>query len=150
VVNKVILRTFKRYFVGIFSKIHAEINKRRNRHRQLVEATIQKAKQMGLINADDQEDEEYVDLVCWMGIAKNTKKVRKLFNSSNQSINLMEHVLTKYTHLCLENLFENNNIKRIFIHFLNNGREQAIKSFPADKKELYEETLRQLQTNFGI
>ena len=101
VVSKIILRAFKRFFVKLFSNVHSKIKLRINRHYELVEATIERAQQIGLILSPELESQEYIDLVCWLSISKNTSKVKEMFHNSSQTIDVMQKILTKYSYISI-------------------------------------------------
>lgn len=76
VVNKIVLRAFKKFFVGIFEDVQKRNKDRIINHDKQQKVTLVKAKEVGIINNWNPESQEYIDLVYWMSVAKITKSVK--------------------------------------------------------------------------
>ena len=153
VVNKVVLRAFKKFIV---SRLKTNNRRRRNKNMvslvQLKQEIIDRAELINLIDYSNPElsSPEYIDLVCWLSVAKNTKETKNLVDPSNESIAAIQVVLTQYSHSKLEKVFEDLHIKKVFEYFLNHGKQEVLNSLPNGKRDLYEETMEELRTNMDI
>ena len=127
VINKSILRGFKKYFVNLLSQ---NVLKGSNlNHGSLLQSKqhhSEQAKQLGLMNLKPKDVSliEFEEFTCWLGFVKVTKKVRKMFSSENSAINLMEDVLWNYSHHKLHSALKNETIKVLFSYFIIHGEIQ--------------------------
>ena len=127
VINKSILRGFKKFFVNLLSQ---NVLKGSNLfHGSLLESKLnhsEQAKQIGLIDLKPQDVSliEFEEFTCWLGFVKATKRVRNIFSSENPAINLMEDVLWNYSHHKLHTALKNETIKVLFSYFISHGEIQ--------------------------
>ena len=121
------LEVSKKFFVNLLSQNTSETSKHSNSSCLEVKLHIsEQAKQIGLMDlkSPDVSLIEFEEFICWLGFVKDTKKVRKMFNSENLAINLMEAVLWNYSHHKLHRALENEAIKPLFSYFIRHGEIQ--------------------------
>ena len=85
---------------------------------------------IGLIDLKPKESSliEFKELICWLGFAKITKKVRRMFSDENSAINLLEDVLSNYSHRKLDIVLYNESIRALLIYFIDNGKQNFMNS----------------------
>ena len=93
--------------------------------------------------------DEFHEFICWMAMSKNTLKTRSLFDNQNKSINLLEKILTKYSHSKLKELYSDQNIAVLFSVFFEKGTKGFLRDLPKEKRNLYKEAIIEMNTKFG-
>ena len=129
VINKAILRGFKKYFVNLLNNIKPKSLDSSKRIKYLNKSSLmEQAKAIRLIEMSPNQESklEFEELVCWMGFPKNTKKVRCMFSFENSAISLMEDVISYYSHQKLSLALKNESIKVLFSYFIRYGKEQMM------------------------
>ena len=141
VINKAILRGFKKYFVNLLNP-----NKNNtwmfNKYQHISkEKLAEEAVRIGLMNLKPNEanKEEFTELICWLAYPKITKKVKAQFGSQNSVINIISDALSKYSHQKLYQILEIKSVKVLFYYFICHGKEQFMNSigFDVDTKEIW-------------
>ena len=120
VINKAILRGFKKFFVNLLTQSKTSLPEISNQN------FIEQISKLGLLDLKPNESsqEEFSEFICWMGYPKITKKVRSLFSLNNPAIILMEDVLSSYSHHKLNQFMNNKSIKVLLSYFILHGKEQ--------------------------
>jgi len=150
VVNKRILRGFKKFIADLFIEHRVRPCRLKNKDTSFKQGLIVQAKSIGLIPQEKNYDTEHFrELVCWMAMSKNTCKAKALFDYSNQSIVKFEDLLSRYSHKKLEMIYQDSNIAQIYEYFMHNGMECFIQKCPEDKRKVYSEWLIEIQNQFN-
>ena len=141
VINKTILRGFKKYFVNLLDP-----NKNNtwmlNKYQHISkEKLTEEAVRIGLMDLKPNEanKEEFKELICWLAYPKITKKVMAQFGSQNSAINIISDALSKYSHQKLYQILEIKSVKVLIYYFICHGKEQFMNSigFYIDTKEIW-------------
>ena len=130
VVNKSILRGFKKFFFNLLnqeSKIPIKLTKKLNS--DIKSEIIHRAINLGLLNLKpiESKQEDFESLICWMGFWKNTEKVKHIFDDKFASINIMSNILENYSHHKLSKLYKNKEIMSLFGYFIKYGKDSFMK-----------------------
>ena len=96
IINKSIMRGFKKFFVNLLAPkndIQSNIPKRYKLASK--QSLAERAEKLGLMNLKPNEasQNDFEELICWLGYPKITKKVRNFFNSKNLEINILFDVV---------------------------------------------------------
>ena len=145
VLNKVILRGFKRFFVKLFNPKDGKDTSSSAKFKQNSKEEIAKhASKLGLLNMnpDGSSRKSFEEFVIFLGYAKITKQVRRMFSPDNLAINLMEDILANYSHQKIKIFLKNKEIKALFEYFIDHGKEDFIASLKSSS-----ETNRSLSFN---
>ena len=139
VINKVILRGFKKFFVKLFESNN--FDRKSSSKLKSRSKVLSKAKSLGLFNSKESQDQsrELENLVYWMSFPKVTKKVIKLFKNSYTSMSLLNDVISNYSHCKLDKILNDKIIMRLFGYFTKFGKEkfmQGIKNFKQNQNNL--------------
>ena len=129
VINKVILRGFKRFFVKLLNpKDDSACLPSTKSIKNDEVKIITRAFELGLQNLIpiNSSIDSFRELIGFLGCVKVTKQVRKMFSSDNLAINLLEDILTSYSHRKLKQILSNNDIKALFEYFIVYGKERFI------------------------
>ncbi|CAI2386545.1 unnamed protein product [Moneuplotes crassus] len=149
VINKRIVRGFKRYIASLFDSKRIRPCRLKSSGAAFKRPMIQEAMRLNIINSNNNlSTNGYNEFVCWMAMSKNTQKTKILFDYSNQSIVLMQEILTKYSHSKLERLYQDKNIAELFLYFINNGLDEFIKACPDTKRDLYQRCCLEISNKF--
>ena len=135
VINKVILRGFKRFFVTLLnSKAHKSGFSIDSKISEKTEI-LANAHQLGLLELkeEDVSHQQFEELISWLGFAKLTKKVMSLFSNGNLLINLMADILTKYSHQKMIQVLKNKQIKILLRYFIVNNQEDFLNSLKLNR-----------------
>ena len=138
VMNKVILRGFKRFFVKLLNpkddKDLSPSTKFKQNGRLRI---ITRAYEIGLQNLipNNSSVNSFEELISFMGYAKITKQVRKMFSSDNLAINLLEDILMSYSHHKLKQILNNNDIKALFEYFIVYGKERFVANLKSNSHQ---------------
>ena len=127
VINKAILRGFKKFFVNLLTQSKAYLPETSKKSKIVFKQSfIEQISKLGLLDLKPNESsqEEFSEFICWMGYPKITKKVRSLFSYNNPAIILMENVLSSYSHNKLNQFMNNKSIKVLLSYFILHGKEQ--------------------------
>ena len=89
-------------------------------------------------------------ILIWMMCSKHLKTVLKTRFKGIEEIELVEDILTSYSHAKVNKLFSVSNIKILFEIFMTHGKEEFISSFSGEQKSKYEEALNQIMSGFAI
>ena len=136
VINKSILRGFKKFFVGLLDPINKECSDWSKRYKVIPQQTLaERAEILGLMNLkpDEVSHKEFEEIICWLGYPKITKKVRSFFNSENKAINILSDTLSSYSHQKLYRILEIKSLKALIAYFICNGKEQFMNSIGFDE-----------------
>ena len=117
VINKAILRGFKKFFVDLFKSCNPQKKVSSKNLKPLSRTNVlTAAKDFGILNLKPTQvlDDEFEDLIYWISFPKITRKVMSLTKETNSSIVILYEVLSNYTHHKLELVFENKNIMALF------------------------------------
>ena len=129
VINKSILRGFKRFFVKLLNiKDNDNLSTPSKFKQNCQKEIINRARKLGILELapDDSSYDSFEELIIFLGYAKITKQVRKMFNADNSAIHLIEDVLTNYSHQKLNKMFKNKEIKVLFKYFIEHDKERFI------------------------
>ena len=135
VINKTILRGFKKFFVNLFESNSSHKNESSKQIKSLWRSTVlSKAKCLGLITlkSDLTLNDDFENLIYWMSTPKITKKVMNLSISKNSSIILLHDIILNYSHHKLNRVFNDKNIMNLFSYFIKFGKNnfmQGIEDF---------------------
>ena len=91
-----------------------------------------------------------VKILIWMMCSKHLKTVLKTRFRGIEEIELVEDILTSYSHAKVNKLFSVSNIKILFEIFMTHGKEEFISSFSGEQKSKYEEALNQIMSSFAV
>ena len=137
VINKAILRGFKKFFVDLFKSCNPQKKVSSKNLKPLSRTNVlTAAKDFGILNLKPTQvlDDEFEDLIYWISFPKITRKVMSLTKETNSSIVILYEVLSNYTHHKLELVFENKNIMALFCYFNRNVKDRFIYEVWASKK----------------
>ena len=85
-----------------------------------------------------------------MMCSKHLKTVLKTRFKGIEEIELVEDILSSYSHAKVSKLFNVSNIKILFEVFMTHGKEEFISSFSGEQKSKYEEALNELMSSFNF
>ena len=89
-----------------------------------------------------------VKTLVWMMCSKHMKsKIKSRFRGIEE-IELIEDLLTSYSHAKVSRLFTVDNIKVLFELFVTHGKEELLSNFSGEQKSKYEEALDELMSSF--
>ena len=137
VLNKVILRGFKRFFVKLLNPKDDKGPSQSTKFKQNNGEEIAKnASKLGLLNMnpDYSSRKSFEEFVIFLGYAKITKQVRRMFSPDNLAINLMEDILASYSHQKIKLVLQNKTIKAMFEYFADHGKEDFIASLKSSSE----------------
>ena len=137
VLNKAILREFKRFFVKLLNPKDGKGSSSSIKFKQNSKEEITKhASKLGLLNmnSDDSSLKSFEEFVIFLGYAKITKQVRRMFSQDNLAINLMEDILASYSHQKIKLVLQNKTIKAMFEYFVDHGKEDFIFSLKSSSE----------------
>ena len=138
VANKWILRGFKKYIIKLFNSKRIRPCRLNLKYEAYKNTLILEAKNLRIIDSEiNGVNKNFEEFVCWMAMSKNTLRTKSLFDYENESIVLMDEILTKYSHKKLESLYKNQNIASVYEYFIKNGLEEFMMKFPQNKKWIY-------------
>ena len=131
IINKSIMRGFKKFFVNLLAPkndIQSNIPKRYKLASK--QNLAERAEKLGLMNLKPNEasQNDFEELICWLGYPKITKKVRNFFNSKNLEINILSDTLSNYSHQKLYQMLEKDSFKVLLSYFIYNGKDQFMSS----------------------
>ncbi|CAI2359398.1 unnamed protein product [Moneuplotes crassus] len=150
VINKRIIRGFKRFIVRLFDSKRIRPCRLKNRSSNFKRVMIREATKLNIITSNNNlSTNSFNEFVCWMAMSKNTQKAKMLFDYSNQSILLMQEILTKYSHSKFEEVYRDANIAKLFYYFVQNGLGDFIKTCPDDKRCLYKRFTEEIYNKFS-
>ena len=127
VINKSILRGFKRFFVNLLSQNKTGLPDFSKKSKNISKLCLyERAKELGLLNLKPKNESslEFEDFIWWLGFVKITKKVRMMFSSDNPAINIMEDLILNYSHHKLQLTLKNESIKVLLAYFIQFGKRQ--------------------------
>ena len=127
VINKSILRGFKRFFVNLLSQNKKGFSDSPKKSKIISKSSLyERAIEFGLLNLKPKHESsiEFEDFIWWLGFVKITKKVRMMFSSDNPAINLMEDLISNYSHRKLQLALNNESIKALLAYFIQFGKRQ--------------------------
>ena len=127
VINKTILRGFKKFFVSLLNNKPKKSSSSVKGLKYNAKANlICHARTLGLLNLMPKETKINIfeELICWLSFPKITSKVQNLFNTENHAINILNDILSNYSHRKLISVFENKEIMSLFGYFIINGKEK--------------------------
>ena len=137
VINKSILRGFKRFFVKLLNiKDNDNLSTPSKFKQNCQKEIINRARKFGILELapDDSSYDSFEELIIFLGYAKITKQVRKMFNTNNSAIHLIEDVLTNYSHQKLNKMFKNKEIKVLLRYFIEHDKERFIEGTKLNSK----------------
>lgn len=142
VVNKKMVRTFKKFMTQCFSSRNKRPSKIKIPFATLKQQLLDDAEELGLYNPRNTEEnsEDFKELVCWLAMRKMNKMTKGLFNYKNEAIRLLSDVLVKYSHSKLEKVLQNRLIGKAFKFFVEQGLEEFISSLPQKSQDIYRNT----------
>ena len=85
-----------------------------------------------------------------MMCSKHLKTMLKTRFKGIEEIELIEDILTSYSHAKVNKLFSVSNIKILFEVFMTHGKEEFVSSFSGEQKLKYEEALNELLSSFAV
>ena len=85
-----------------------------------------------------------------MMCSKHLKTMLKTRFKGIEEIELIEDILTSYSHAKVSKLFSVSNIKILFEVFMTHGKEEFVSSFSGEQKSKYEEALNELLSSFAV
>ena len=123
VINKVILRAFKKFFVTLLSSARLKAYSSASKT-----VLIEEAEKLGLLRLrpDNASETEFNNFVCWLGFAKVTKSVKSLFGCENSAINTMENILMNYSHHKLNEILKNEQVRVLMRYFISHGKQRFL------------------------
>ena len=135
IINKSIMRGFKKFFVNLLgpkNDIPSNIPKRYKLASK--QSLVERAEKLGLMDLKPNEvsQNDFEELICWLGYPKITKKVRNFFNSKNLEINILSDTLSSYSHQKLYHMLEKDSFKVLLSYFIYNGKDQFMESIGFD------------------
>ena len=131
VINKAILRAFKKFFVVLLSSARLKAYSSAAKSKLAAKTVLVKTtNQLGILSLrpDSASETEFGDFVCWLGFAKVTKAVKSLFGCDNSSINTMEDILMNYSHHKLSEILKNEQVRVLMSYFISHGKQAFINS----------------------
>ena len=90
-----------------------------------------------------------VKTLVWMMCSKHIKVILKTRFRGIEEIELIDDILSSYSHSKVSKLFSVSNIKVLFQLFVIHGREEFLSSFKGEQKVRYEEAFDELTSNFN-
>lgn len=148
--NKRILRGFKKYYVKLFSSQSVRPCRLKGGCRDFKIEMISEAHRLGILQTPDPSPTPLTELVCWMGMSKNTLKTKLLFDTRNSSINLVDEVLTKYSHKKLKSCLADPSFGKLFKYFIDTSLGEFLASCPKGKEKLYSERAMEIFHNLNL
>ena len=85
-----------------------------------------------------------------MMCSKHLKTMLKTRFKGIEEIELIEDILTSYSHAKVSKLFSVSNIKILFEVFMTHDKEELLSSFSGEQKLKYEEALNELLSSFAV
>ena len=85
-----------------------------------------------------------------MMCSKHLKAMLKTRFKGIEEIELIEDILTSYSHAKVRKLFSVSNIKILFEVFMAHDKEEFVSSFSGEQKSKYEEALNELLSSFDF
>ena len=137
VVNKTILRGFKRFFSSILNKTSKRNSKQTIKPIHHIKSeVIDKAKVLDLLKLKPAESsqDEFEELIYWMSFWKFTTKIKWSFKTQFASIKILDDILTNYSHHKLRNLYLNKEIMSLFEYFIKFGKENFMEEIKRNKE----------------
>ena len=131
IINKSIMRGFKKFFVNLLAPKHDISSHTPKRYKLASKQSLaERAEKLGLMNLKPNEvsQNDFEELICWLGYPKITKKVRNFFNSKNLEINILSDTLSNYSHQKLYQILEKESFKVLLSYFMYNGKDQFMNS----------------------
>ena len=136
VINKTILRGFKKFFVELFDTQKLKINKSFKPSIKASESyVLERAKYYGMYdyNWAQENVNDYESFIYWLSFPKITQKVMRLSTSKLSAINVFHDLLMSYSHQKLDMIFENKVIMSIFKYFITFGKDKFMQEIEVTK-----------------
>ena len=131
VINKTILRGFKKFFVILLDIKSIKPSRLLKRSKSSLKLElIRRAKELGLLKLipkNNSSQDEFEELLGWIGFPKITTKVHNLFSDNNKAISILNDILLNYSHRKLNQVLECKQIMSLFRHFAIFGKEKFMK-----------------------
>ena len=90
-----------------------------------------------------------VKTLIWLASSKQTKTRLKSLLSDVESLNLIDSVLTSYSHNKLEKIFKSQTMKILFEYFIEHSYENFLSNYEGQKLEKSKEMLGYFTTKFA-
>ena len=137
VINKAILRGFKKFFVELFDTPKLKMKYSTKASIKASKSyVLKRAKYFGVydFNWTQEYANDYESFIYWLSFPKITQKVMRLSTSKLSAINLFHDLLMNYSHQKLDIIFENKVIMSIFRYFITFGKDRFIQEIEVAKR----------------
>ena len=136
VINKAILRGFKKFFVNLFNTPNQKIKVLSKESVGIHKSSVlDKARLLGLYDLWQNQDQrdDYDNFIYWLSFPKITQKIMSLSENKSSTISLFHDLLMSYSHQKLYKMFENKVIMNLFKYFIVFGKEMFLKGIQISK-----------------
>ena len=136
VINKAILRGFKKFFVNLFNTPNQKIKVLSKESIRIHKSSVlDKARLLGLYDLWQNQDQrdDYDNFIYWLSFPKITQKIMSLSENKSSTISLFHDLLMSYSHQKLYKMFENKVIMNLFKYFIAFGKEMFLEGIQISK-----------------